>query len=212
MTIESFILLLLLICFFVNFDNPLWCIRCINYMKLFKTTAIIIPMILAITVTIGCAKTNEQASAAKQLAHITAESARVTFSAIKGVDGLDEQQIKCIESIDVQPLEQKVQTILEKDFTKDELAKLNEVHSSDAARAFTNYGRDQIIVAFGGTIKEPAPKPTEAQVKQIMDFSNTELGQKYTKLNDSVAEGSMTSEVNKFIGAALDKCHVDIDM
>lgn len=181
-------------------------------MKLLKKTAMITSMIVAITVITGCAKTDEQASPAKQLAHITAESAKVGFSAIKGMGGLDEQQVECIESIDVQRLESKLESILDKDFTKEELAKLNEVYSSDAAKAFTNYGRDQIIIAFGGTIKEPALEPTEAQVKEVMAFSNTELGQKYTALNDSVEEGSMTLEVNQFISEELAKCHVDIAM
>lgn len=164
--------------------------------------------LLSVLMLTACSQSATTSVESGKLAQTTIDSATVAIDAMKTVGDLNEEQISCLDKIDFNPALAKVEDILADNFSEEELKQLNDVYASEAGKAFTQYGRERILLAIGGKIENPSPEPTAEQVKIMKDFAKTELGQKYIELNQQEGKGSITAEINEFIRDEADDCGV----
>ncbi|PIE46727.1 MAG: hypothetical protein CSA42_06865 [Gammaproteobacteria bacterium] len=166
--------------------------------------------LISVLMLVGCSNAIDSDSQAEKLAKTTIEQASVVTNEIKQFAGLNDEQKSCVEKIDFSPIESKVKTILEKALTGEELKKINEFNASEPAQAFINYRREQTIIATGGTVDKPSPKPSEQQMKQVLEFRESDLGSKYAEVYESEEQGGLALAMENFLTQELTKCHVEM--
>lgn len=145
------------------------------------------------------------------MSQLTLETALQAFQVpMKSSGEFDKETIKCIEDIKPNFALDKVQKFYESKLTPEEMKTLNQFYSSDLGKSFTEYGRDEFLVAVGQTVENPAPKPTEEQMKKMMEFTQTPTGIKYGKLNMEEGEGSLNDLITGLMTEELSKCNVKL--
>lgn len=166
--------------------------------------------LVSVLMLVGCAGAADSASQAEKLAKTTIEQASVVTNEIKQFGGLNDEQKSCVDKIDFSSMESKVKTILETALTAEELKKINEFNASEPAQAFINYRREQTIMATGGTVDNPSAKPTEKQMKEVLEFRESDLGTKYAEVYESEEQGGLALVMEDFLTQELTKCQVEI--
>lgn len=135
------------------------------------------------------------------------ESVKTPLQADKTIDN---SVLTCINNISDSFALEEVQNFFNTHFSDFELDNLNDFYKSDEAIAYTNYGRDQVLIASGISLKSPAKKPKKKDMEKVDAFSRSELGQKYISVTQSTGEGSLTSLVMPLLNEEIKKCGIPV--
>ncbi len=127
---------------------------------------------------------------------------------VQANERLNKQQRQCVKDIDINFARQPVQQFFNRKFSPDELAELNKFYKSRTAINYTNYGRDQLLISSGLTVKKMSKRPTKSQLKKITEFANSPLGIKYKQVSQQTGNDSLSAIVKPLLKQELVKCGV----
>ncbi len=133
---------------------------------------------------------------------------RLVQLSVQADEHLNKQQRQCVKDIDINFARQPVQQFFNRKFSPDEMAELNKFYKSRTAINYTNYGRDQLLISSGLTVKKMSKRPTKSQLKKITEFANSPLGIKYKQVSQQTGDDSLSAIVKPLLKQELTECGV----
>ena len=122
---------------------------------------------------------------------------------------LTDEQKSCLEDRDKNIGIAEADAYFKSKLSKEELDELNAFYSSDIGKKLIVYGNEQLQIMSGQEVANPMPAPSEAEMAEMQQFMQSEVGQKYMQLNNAEGEGSMYEKLNPIIEAELARCEIE---
>ncbi len=143
------------------------------------------------------------------LASMAVDTASMSLEGMIATGVLNETQSKCVKAIDLKPQVSVVQGFIDKSFSKEERKELTDFYSQPDVQLVTNFGREQMLAMMGLPVEAKAARPTEADMKKVIAFSQTTIGKKFSDFNMKEGKGTMNEALSGFILSELKKCGID---
>ena len=156
---------------------------------------------------VNVSTTTAQYSTLAQLSSDTLNN--MVFEPLINSGQLSDEQKSCLEARDKNIGIAEADAYFKSKLSKEELDELNAFYSSDIGKKLIIYGNEQLQIMSGQEVANPMPAPSEAEMAEMQQFMQSEVGQKYMQLNNAEGEGSMYEKLNPVIEAELARCEIE---